>query len=86
MSSYGMHKRVSRFSLCPEGHARYTSWRVRHLSAGSTSRVACKASPRSSCACEAAPVVPRFIAGISYVFVDRPTSSRLSRQPLSWIL
>ena len=30
MSSYGMHKRVSRFSVCPEGRARYTSWRVRH--------------------------------------------------------
>ncbi len=29
MSSYGMHKRVSLFSLSPEGRARYTSWRVR---------------------------------------------------------
>jgi len=30
MGSYGMHKRVSRFSLFPAGRARYTSWRVRH--------------------------------------------------------
>ncbi len=29
MSSYGMHKRVSRFSVCLEGRARYTGWRVK---------------------------------------------------------
>jgi hypothetical protein len=42
------------------------------LSAGSTSRVACKAKPRSPCAGIAAP------ESISYGCMDRPTTERLS--------
>lgn len=36
MSSCGMHKRVSRFSLYLEGRARYTAWRVRRWQSDST--------------------------------------------------
>ena len=61
-------------------HEDELSHKDRRLSSGSTSRVACKAKPLSPCVGIAASEL------ISYGCMDRPTTERLSRQTLSWIL